>query len=287
MNLECPHCVGVTFRSSKELKRHAKGHDPKATLFCGCCRNLRRYYNGTARRDKLQDHLKNKHNTSKDNRSNGLSCPVQRCRSLLFTTTSCLEEHIKQEHADGYQEIVDLAANGQHLFSLARELPNDDVSDATCDCSKIAASMSTSAAMKHTTDLPLEPDAKREKLDVSSFRLREPSQDFNLLHESSRSPLILMTSGGNFGQWNDNSDSTYGSDGSSSGLANSWESVNSNQSFVAGPSAARIPSWIGFDPALWQSSCVLAQNTFDMPYQIFLHDGKSADVLIFWQTDGT
>ena len=99
-NLRCsfPECEGIKFKSRKELRRHAKGHDPDSTRwYCGCCQNLGERFKPNPRKDKVQDHLRNKHETSRseEKKTIGISCPVEGCYTL-FTALSCLDRHFKQ-----------------------------------------------------------------------------------------------------------------------------------------------------------------------------------------------
>lgn len=82
----------------KELKRHMKMHDPKATLWhCGCCQNLGDKFEPKVRKDKVQTHLRKKHAKPKSEHNKGIRCPEENCYTL-FTAASCLDEHWIQNH---------------------------------------------------------------------------------------------------------------------------------------------------------------------------------------------
>ena len=99
-----PGCKNTTgFSHQKELLRHSREHNPESPLwYCGCCRNMGITYKATHRKDKLKDHMKKVHRmpSSKSDFYNQ-ECPQGSCSDrLLFTTDSCVSEHLRQEHSE-------------------------------------------------------------------------------------------------------------------------------------------------------------------------------------------
>ena len=99
-NFRClvPQCQDRSFKNLKDYKRHAKIHDPNAILwYCGCCENLGQTYRGKERKDKVQTHLRNRHERPKSEDNKGIQCPVEGCYTL-FIAHSCLNFHLDIEH---------------------------------------------------------------------------------------------------------------------------------------------------------------------------------------------
>lgn len=118
-NLRClvSKCEGVKFSSVKDLKRHAKNHNPGSTLWkCGCCQNLGILFEGKSRKDKVQAHLRSKHETSRSEDKNnlGFPCPAQDCYNL-FTTLSCLDLHFKY-HPTHAGDLSNQPSNGRCII---------------------------------------------------------------------------------------------------------------------------------------------------------------------------
>lgn len=96
---DCTYTGG--FKQKKDLKRHEENIHGSSKWYCGCCRNLDEKFNGT-RKDKLLNHMRKKHQLPGP--SSGISplpCSEQshhNGQKLLFTTASCVAEHLRQEH---------------------------------------------------------------------------------------------------------------------------------------------------------------------------------------------
>lgn len=144
-----------TFKREKDLKRHSIEHDSNATIWhCGCCQNLGDKLKGKPRKDKIQSHLRNIHGKTKS-----VECPEEGCYTL-FTTTSCVDEHLRQIHP------------GQHP-GHTQGMPSQEINESTCDCKKRAESKGLqnglqSGTNKHGAVSPLESPAKRGKHDAKA-----------------------------------------------------------------------------------------------------------------------
>ena len=93
-----PRCQ-KSFKNLRDLKRHAKRHDPDSTLwYCGCCQNMRLPFRGKERKDKVQSHMRNCHDRFKSEENKGVNCPSG-C-ATLFTAPSCLGVHLRDVHSD-------------------------------------------------------------------------------------------------------------------------------------------------------------------------------------------
>ena len=105
---------GPTFKSERELKRHWKVHDPDARKwYCGCCQNLGEKFKGNTRKDKVQDHLRRIHESKSAGTPNlGTICLKENCLTL-FTTASCLDEHLRQVHPGYRREMADKTMDGK------------------------------------------------------------------------------------------------------------------------------------------------------------------------------
>ena len=139
--LQCldPQCEDVKFKSIKELKRHAKGHNPNFYWYCGCCQNLGRDFKGKARKDKVQDHLRNIHVMSENKKSIGLECPAESCNTL-FTAKSCRDKHMEQ-HPDCNLGESNLLINGKLMTGSHKSNSNRTVNIGnSCECAEKAAS---------------------------------------------------------------------------------------------------------------------------------------------------
>lgn len=97
-----PDCTNTGgFKQKKDLTRHEKNIHGFPQWYCGCCRNLGIKFYG-ARKDKLLEHMRKKHQLPGP--SSGVSpllCSEQshhNGQKLLFTTASCVTEHLRQEH---------------------------------------------------------------------------------------------------------------------------------------------------------------------------------------------
>ena len=123
-NLRCPvwKCEGVTFKSRKELTRHARQHNPDSTLwYCGCCQNLGHSFEGKFRKDKVQTHLRNKHEISGPGakKTIGIVCPTEGCHAL-FTAFLCVDRHLKQQHPNHTWDESNQSATGRHIILTRR-----------------------------------------------------------------------------------------------------------------------------------------------------------------------
>lgn len=141
---------GPTFKSERDLKRHWKIHDPDAPIwFCGCCQNLGKKFKGKIRKDKVQDHLRRIHDPKSGGTPNpGTICLKEDCL-MLFTSASCLDEHLRQVHP-----------------SLLPTTPRQNTNGKTCDCmqkleSKRLLENVESGTKKHRAGSPLQSIAKR------------------------------------------------------------------------------------------------------------------------------
>lgn len=105
-NFRCswPDCANTSgFRQRKDLKRHEKMHKKSPQWYCGCCRNLHTEFKGLNRKDKLLDHMRKRHQLPRSGSGiPPLNCPEEighNGQNLLFTTASCVVEHLRQEHS--------------------------------------------------------------------------------------------------------------------------------------------------------------------------------------------
>jgi len=91
------------FLREKDLKRHVKKHDDESPLYyCGCCQLQGEKFQGLERKDKVQKHMDNKHQMASCGEARGLTCTEEDCnleKRLVFTTQSCLAEHVRQKHS--------------------------------------------------------------------------------------------------------------------------------------------------------------------------------------------
>ena len=101
-----------TYKARKDLMRHEKEHDPEAILwYCGCCLNLGDTFEPKVRKDKVLAHLRNIHAKTKSGLSKAIDCPAGGCNTM-FTATSCLDEHLRQNHADQLQTTSSQSITG-------------------------------------------------------------------------------------------------------------------------------------------------------------------------------
>ncbi len=109
-----PGCQDISFKLKKDLTRHEKRHDSGATLwYCGCCQNLGHTYEGKARKDKVRDHLRNRHEKREsEGKTLGIQCSERACYTLL-TASSCLVEHFRQEHPGYTSEALSQTTKGE------------------------------------------------------------------------------------------------------------------------------------------------------------------------------
>ena len=92
-------CQERSFKNLKDLKRHMKIHDPHSTLwFCGCCDNMGHTFVGKERKDKVQSHIRNRHDKFKSEDSKVTICQLDGCHKL-FTAPSCLDTHLERCHS--------------------------------------------------------------------------------------------------------------------------------------------------------------------------------------------
>jgi len=111
-----PQCRGRSFNHKRDLKRHEKRHNSNAKLwYCGCCQNSGDPYRGQVRKDKVQDHLRRKHDKSQSGDNKGIPCLVEGC-FMLFTTGSCLHTHLRQEHPNEQGDRRTQTNNGKYIL---------------------------------------------------------------------------------------------------------------------------------------------------------------------------
>lgn len=100
---ECPNTTG--FGQQKDLNRHERWHEGRL-VYCGCCLNGGVEF-GLNRRDKLLGHLRKDHQLPTN--ISPIPCPDKNCHNgetSLFTTASCLAEHLRQNHPAAKEEIT-------------------------------------------------------------------------------------------------------------------------------------------------------------------------------------
>lgn len=111
-----PQCANTKgFKQQKDLTRHEKKHrDPE--FYCGCCRNLGIPFQGLPRRDKLVDHMRKDHQLpGKHSGKPPLDCRERNShngQTLLFTTASCVDEHLRQEHSASIAPLREITTCG-------------------------------------------------------------------------------------------------------------------------------------------------------------------------------
>lgn len=115
--LHCPlpQCANTSFKQKKDLRRHERNHETPQ-WYCGCCRNLRDPFKGVSRKDKLLDHMRKKHQLPGP--GTGIlpsSCPEGNShngQTVLFTTASCVDEHLRQEHSASMGPLREITTRG-------------------------------------------------------------------------------------------------------------------------------------------------------------------------------
>lgn len=116
-----PDCANTKgFKQPKDLRRHEKLHEPRQ-LFCGCCRNLGIPSKGFARKDKLLDHMRKIHQLPGTHSGKSpQGCPDgnnHNGQGLWFTTASCVDEHLRQEHSASIASANDIKTSGRLSIS--------------------------------------------------------------------------------------------------------------------------------------------------------------------------
>jgi len=112
---DCRNKTG--FQREKDLKRHEKKHDDESPLYyCGCCQLQGENFQGLERKDKVQKHMDNKHQMESSSEARGLMCTEEDChleKRLLFTTQSCLAEHVRQYHPTSTASLGEKPTSGE------------------------------------------------------------------------------------------------------------------------------------------------------------------------------
>lgn len=73
-----------------------------------------RPYKGKERKDKVQSHIRNRHERPKSEDNKGRPCPVEGCYTL-FTATPCLELHLQQDHPSHTGVMPSQTTHGEYI----------------------------------------------------------------------------------------------------------------------------------------------------------------------------